>query len=70
MNYKLMKRSLAYLEMRIVMARLLWNFDLSSLDLLSEDWANQNVYLLWEKPELWVQLLPRMKEQPGWMTAE
>jgi hypothetical protein len=56
--------------MRIVMARLLWNFDLSTLDLLSEDWTNQNVYLLWEKPELWVQLVPRMTEQPRWMTAE
>jgi hypothetical protein len=55
--------------MRIVLARLLWNFDLSKLDAQSEDWANQNVYLLWEKPELLVQLTPRTKEPPNWMES-
>lgn len=36
--------------MRIVLARLLWNFDLVRLSPESEDWANQNVYLLWYAP--------------------
>lgn len=55
--------SLAYFEMRLVLARLLFNFDLVKLDPASEDWANQNVYLLWEKPELRVLLKPRVTEK-------
>ena len=57
----LISNSLAYLEMRIVLARLLWNFDLIGLAPSCENWASQNVYLFWDKPELLVQLKPIMK---------
>ena len=49
--------------MRLVLARLLFNFDLVKLDPACDDWANQNVYLLWEKPELRVLLKPRVAEK-------
>ncbi|OHE93749.1 cytochrome P450 [Colletotrichum orchidophilum] len=51
-------RNLAYAEMRIVLARLLWNFDL----VLAEDsraWMEtQKIYTLWEKGPLNVYLKP------------
>jgi cytochrome P450 len=48
-------RNLAYMEMRIILARLIWNFDLE-LSEESENWANQKVFLLYEKPPLIVKL--------------
>lgn len=53
-----MHRSLAYFEMRLLMARLLWRFDLE-LDPRSADWNRQEAYLLWEKPPMFVKLVPR-----------
>jgi hypothetical protein len=48
--------------MRLVMAKLVWNFDFE-LDPRSKDWIDQNkVYLLWEKPQLWLKLIPRKRE--------
>ena len=61
--------SLAYVEMRIVLARLLWNFDLAGLAPSCEEWADQNVYLFWDKPELLIKLKPIMKEPPRWVQA-
>lgn len=51
-------RNLAYMEMRLIMALILWNFDLE-LCPASESWDNQRVFNLWEKPELMVKLSPR-----------
>ncbi|KAF7857957.1 hypothetical protein EAF04_009314 [Stromatinia cepivora] len=48
--------NLAYAEMRIILARVLWNFD---LELASESlsWGeNMKIFLLWEKAPLWVLL--------------
>jgi cytochrome P450 len=47
--------SLAYNEMRSVIARMIWHFD---MELVNEDqnWTDQNVYLMWEKPPLMVKL--------------
>ncbi|OJD36906.1 cytochrome p450 [Diplodia corticola] len=45
-------KNLAYHEMRIIMAKVLWHFDLS-LCAESANWADQDVYTLWQKPELW-----------------
>lgn len=59
--------SLAYVEMRLVLTRLLWNFELVDLDPSSTNWADQNVYLLWEKPELWMRLKPVSKDRPRWL---
>jgi hypothetical protein len=54
--------SLAYAEMRLIMAKLVWNFDFE-LDPRSQDWIEQNkVYLLWEKPQLFIRLKPRKRQ--------
>ncbi|KAE8153054.1 cytochrome P450 [Aspergillus avenaceus] len=44
-------RNLAYSEMRLILARVLWNFDIE-LCQESYDWNQQRSYVLWEKPEL------------------
>lgn len=51
-------RNLAYIEMRLVLARVLWNFDLRIAE-DSLDWMKkQRVYNLWEKGELNAYLTP------------
>ena len=50
--------SLAIVELRLVLARLLWNFDLKLMP-ESEEWIErQKVYFLWEKIPLMVKLKP------------
>ncbi|KAI1102933.1 cytochrome P450 [Jackrogersella minutella] len=44
-------RNLAYHEMRLIMARVLYNFDLS-LDPQCNAWHEQKIFGLWEKPPL------------------
>ena len=51
-------RSLAYVEMRIILARLLWNFDVELCD-ESKGWNEQRVFFLYEKPPLMVKLTKR-----------
>ncbi|XXH04521.1 hypothetical protein Hte_010937 [Hypoxylon texense] len=51
-------RNLAYHEMRLIMARLLWNFDFT-LDAESRNWHEQKIYALWEKPPLQVMIKQR-----------
>ncbi|KAJ5556972.1 hypothetical protein N7494_000887 [Penicillium frequentans] len=51
-------RNLAYVEMRLILARMIINFEME----LAEpdfDWIDQKVYNLWEKPPLMLKLLPR-----------
>ncbi|KAF4953939.1 hypothetical protein FSARC_12295 [Fusarium sarcochroum] len=48
-------RNLAYAEMRMLLARLLWNFDLELMP-GQENWEKQGVYVLWEKRDLNVKL--------------
>lgn len=51
-----MKQNLALAEMRLIMAKLLWTFDLE-LDPKSQDWIQGcKVFTLWDKPELLVKL--------------
>ncbi|PGH13960.1 hypothetical protein AJ79_03375 [Helicocarpus griseus UAMH5409] len=51
--------NLAYMEMRLIMARLIWNFDLK-LASDSKDWVkHQKVLFFWVKPPLNVYLKPR-----------
>ena len=40
------------------MARLFWRFDLE-LQPQSAKWNQQKTYLLWEKPPMFVKLMPR-----------
>ena len=57
--------SLAYFEMRLCLARLLFNFDLEPTPAV-EGWTDQNIYLLWQKKPLFVKLVPRdVESAPG-----
>ena len=56
------KNSLAYAEMRLILARLLWNFDLE-LDEMSRRWMYEmKMFLLWEKQPLYVKLTPVVRD--------
>ncbi|RAQ47341.1 cytochrome P450 monooxygenase [Aspergillus flavus] len=48
-------RNLAYAEMRVILARVLWNFDLELCE-ESTQWSDQKAYTLWEKPPLMCRL--------------
>jgi cytochrome P450 len=52
-------RNLAYNEMRLILARVLWNFDLELCD-ESREWYQQKTYILWEKPPLMCRLKQRV----------
>lgn len=57
--------SLAYAEMRLILSRLLWNFDLE-LQQDSTDWiARQKTYMLWQKGPLNVRVVPVKREVEG-----
>jgi hypothetical protein len=49
---------MAYVEMRMILVRMLWNFDYKLCD-ESQNWLDQKVYLVWRKNPLMVQLKPR-----------
>lgn len=49
-------RNLAYVEAKVVVAKLLWNFEL--VDVGNEGWLDQKVYLVWERRPLMVKLIP------------
>ncbi|CAG8422584.1 unnamed protein product [Penicillium salamii] len=48
-------RNLAFAEMRVILARLLWNFDMEICE-ESLNWSDQKTYILWEKPPLMCKL--------------
>lgn len=50
-------KNLAYHEMRLVLATVLWNFDLTFCE-ESDNWPDQQCYTLWEKHPLLVKLTP------------
>lgn len=52
-------KHLAYAEMRTILAKILWNFDLSLVDGASEWMASLKVYGAWEKLPFMVRLKPR-----------
>lgn len=48
--------------MRLILARVLWNFDMTTAE-DSKDWIKQQkIYMLWEKGPLNVHLTPRVRE--------
>lgn len=56
--------SLAYAEMRMILARVIYNFDLQLAD-ESRDWLRcdqHQVHILWNKPPLKVHMTPRKRE--------
>lgn len=54
----LRQHSMAYVEMRMIMVKMLWNFDYELCD-ENDSWLDQKVYLVWKKEPLMVQLKPR-----------
>lgn len=57
----LMKTSLAFAEARLILARVLYNFDIE-LDRSSQRWlADQKSYAMWDKPQLNLKLTPVVK---------
>ena len=51
-------RSLAYVEMRVILARLIWNYDLVLNDQMSERFLDCKCFNLWIKKPLNVRLIP------------
>lgn len=52
-------KNLAYAEMRLILARIIWNFDMELAD-RDEKWIDHNeVYTIWEKKPLKVYMTPR-----------
>ncbi|KAI4284881.1 MAG: hypothetical protein L6R38_001090 [Xanthoria sp. 2 TBL-2021] len=54
-------KSLAYFEIRSILTRMLWHFDMDLED-ESLGWTDQKEYTLWDKPPLWVRLKHRAVE--------
>ncbi|KAH8662498.1 cytochrome P450 monooxygenase [Xylariales sp. PMI_506] len=52
-------KNLAYAEMRLILARLVWSYDISLVDQDMGNWVDQRMYGLWEKPPLNIRLSPR-----------
>ena len=48
-------KNLAYFEMRLILARTIWNFDLELMP-ESANWADQKVFVLWLKSPLFVKM--------------
>ncbi|KAF2168707.1 hypothetical protein M409DRAFT_20724 [Zasmidium cellare ATCC 36951] len=48
-------KNLAYAEMRLILAKFLYNFEIE-LDASSYDWISQKEFTLWEKPSLWMRV--------------
>ncbi|KAG9193964.1 hypothetical protein G6011_03999 [Alternaria panax] len=53
-------RNLAFLEMRLIVALLLWNFDLELAEGMG-GWEKQRIFGLWEKPPLKVNIQQRKR---------
>jgi hypothetical protein len=53
-----MDQHLAMAQMKSIMARLVWHFDMS-LCKESANWNKQKIFLLWEKPDLMIKLVPK-----------
>jgi len=51
-------RNLAYTEMRILLARLLFNFDIEATPQI-EGWMDQRIWFLWDKKPLLIKLRAR-----------
>ncbi|KAK0724599.1 putative cytochrome P450 monooxygenase [Lasiosphaeris hirsuta] len=54
-------RGLAIAEMRLILAKIIFNFDMEYVD-TDKDWLDQKIFLLWDKPALNVYLTPVVRE--------
>ncbi|KAK2043658.1 cytochrome P450 [Colletotrichum somersetense] len=55
-------RNLALAEIRVILARIIWSFDMRIAD-DSRDWIDQELYGFWKKGPLHVFLAPRKKDE-------
>ena len=53
--------SIGISETRLVLARVLWNFDLELCDDTDADWLDQAAYVTWQRKALIVRLRPRAR---------
>ena len=54
-----MTNSLAWAEMNLILAKVIWAFDMELGKGTKEDWSDQRVWLLHEKAPLYVKISPR-----------
>ena len=47
--------------MRLILAKVVYNFDLELDEAHTGDWAHQKAFILWDKKPLWVRLKPAVK---------
>ena len=52
------KQIIAYAEIRSIIVRILWNFDMELCE-ESNNWIDQKVFILWDKSPLYIKLLPK-----------
>lgn len=50
---------LAWAEMNMILAKVIWSFDLELGEGMKEDWSDQRVWLAHEKAPLYVKISPR-----------
>lgn len=60
-------QSLALAETRLIIAKMLWNFDMKCQT--SEDWMNQSSFMLWKKKPLMMKLTPVRNKLDRFMLA-
>lgn len=50
---------MAYAEMSLAMAKMMWHFDFELNDPSEDWWIKQGTYIMWEKVPLMIKLHPR-----------
>ncbi|KAI1756215.1 averantin oxidoreductase [Xylaria castorea] len=53
-------RNLAYVQIKLVMARLIWHFNIE--DATEGNWMDQKVFMVWQKSPLWIKLRPAQRD--------
>lgn len=49
-------KNLAYVEMRLILSKVLYNFDISAGEGMEGDWFEQKSWAIWWKKPVWVKL--------------
>lgn len=57
----LIRHSLAYLEMRVILSKLVYNFNVEICP-GNGNWIDQRSYFVWDKPALMIRLTDRFAE--------
>jgi hypothetical protein len=59
----LLARSFAYAEMNLILAKMLWRWDLELVN-KDLDWEGQGrMHVMWWKPSMYIRILPRSKAE-------